>query len=93
MSFEQLPEEQRMQMAEMNLTNMLYDVAIVNGYMLYSMGETKMETLIDRIMDDAFTAPPLKARGVYPAGGFYYCDIDCGQIHVLCCFNDARGCG
>ena len=76
MSFEQLPEEQRMQMAEMNLTNMLYDVAIVNGYMLYSMGEAKMEALIDRIMDDAFTAPPLKARGVYPAGGFYYCDID-----------------
>jgi hypothetical protein len=76
MSFEQLPEEQRMQMADMNLTNMLYDVAIVNGVMLYSRGEAKMETLIDRIMDDAFTASPLKAREVYPAGAFYYCDID-----------------
>jgi len=44
--------------------------------MLYSMGEARMETLIDRITDDAFTAPPLKAREVYPAGAFYYCDFD-----------------
>ena len=76
MSFEQLPEEQRMQMTEMNLTNMLYEVAIVDSVMLYSMGEARMETLIDRITDDAFTAPPLKAREVYPAGAFYYCDFD-----------------
>ena len=76
MSLNHLPEMQRMQMEGMNLTNMLYDVAIVNGTMLYSMGEAKMETLIDRIMDDAFTASPLKARGVYPAGAFYYCDFD-----------------
>ncbi|HSR88250.1 MAG TPA: hypothetical protein VLL07_04800, partial [Pontiella sp.] len=76
MSLNHLPEEQRSQMEQMNLTNIVYDVAIVNGCMLYSMGAPKMETLIDRIMDDAFTASPLKARGVYPAGAFYYCDFD-----------------
>jgi hypothetical protein len=79
MSLEQLPQEQRAQMEGMNLTNMVYDVAIVNGCMLYSMGAGKMETLIDRIMDEAFTASPLKARGVYPAGAFYYCDFDAAK--------------
>ena len=79
MSLEYLPEEQRMQMEGMSLSNMLFDMASVNGIMLYSKDGTKMETLIDRIMDDSFTAPPLKARGVYPAGGFYYCDIDVAE--------------
>ena len=82
-SLEQLPEDQRMQMKGMNLTNMLFDVALLKGSLLYSKDGTKMETLIDRIMDDAFTAPPLKARGVYPAGAFYYLDIDVAKYLSL----------
>jgi hypothetical protein len=82
-SLEQLPEEQRMQMKGMNLTNMLFDMAILNGSLLYSKDGTKMEILIDRIMDDAFTAPPLKARGVYPDGAFYYVDIDVARYLSL----------
>ena len=61
---------------DMDLTNMVYDVAICDGLMLYAMGDTKVEALIDRVKDADFTPAPLKARSVYPAGGIYYCDVD-----------------
>jgi len=60
----------------MNLSNMVYDVAICDGLMLYSMGGAGIETLIDRVKDAGFQADPLKARSIYPANGFYYCDVD-----------------
>lgn len=75
-SLEYMPEEQLAPLAAMNLTNMVYDVAIVDNVMLYSMGGAEIETMIDRVKDDTFKVVPLKARSVYPSGGFYYCDID-----------------
>jgi len=68
--------EQMAAAGAMNMSNMVYDVALCDGLMLYSMGGTGIDTLIDRAKDADFKAEPLKARSVYPANGFYYCDID-----------------
>ncbi len=60
----------------MNLTNLLYEIAITNGLMVGTLGEGKIETVLDRLTDDSFKPVPLAARSVYPAGGFYYFDLD-----------------
>ena len=72
-------EEVAAQLSEMNLTNMVYDIAITDGVMIYAMGGEKVEPLLDRLGDEAFTPAPLKARSVYPADGFYYLDLDMGK--------------
>lgn len=76
-----MPEEQQAAVNTMNMdfSNMVYDLAFCDGLMLYAMGDTSIETLIDRVKDSEFTVKPLKARSIYPAGGFYYCDIDIAQ--------------
>jgi len=66
-------------MEAMGMSNMVYDVAIVDGAMAYSMGSSKVEDLIDGLKADAPATSPLKARAVYPAGGFYYLDFDVGR--------------
>lgn len=73
-----MPENQQSELQAMNInmSNMVYDVAVTEGILVYAMGDTKIETLIDRIKDESFTAAPLKARNVYPAGGSFYCDFD-----------------
>lgn len=76
MSLDQMTEEQRAQMAAMNLTNIVYDVALLDGKLIYTMGTSKIEKVIDRLKDPEFNVTPLKARGIYPEGGFYYCDFD-----------------
>jgi len=78
-SMEQMAAEQCAQMEFMNLTNMVYDIAITDGIMIYAMGNTKIETLIDQLKDETFKAAPLKARSVYPEKGFYYFDLDVGE--------------
>ncbi len=77
-SLDQMPAIQRQQMEAMNLTNMKYEVAILNGLMAYAMGDTSIESMIDRIKGAA-GASPLVARTVFPAGGFYYGDVDIGR--------------
>ncbi len=79
MSMTNQPPEVAAQMATMNLTNMVYDIAITDGVVIYAMGEAKVETIIDRLKDESFTPVPLKARSVYPEGGFYYFDLDVGE--------------
>ncbi|MEN8254682.1 MAG: hypothetical protein ABFR33_04350 [Verrucomicrobiota bacterium] len=79
LSMEQMAAEQCAQMGSMNLTNMVYDIAVTDGIMIYAMGDAKIETLIDRLKDDTFKATPLKARSVYPEKGFYYFDLDVGE--------------
>lgn len=76
-----MPEAEQAELQAMNvdMTNMVYDLAICDGLVLYAMGDTPIETLIDRVKDSEFTAKPLKARSIYPADGFYYCDIDIAQ--------------
>ena len=73
-----MPDEQMaaLEAMNMNLSNMSFDIALCNHLMLYTMGETKIETLIDRVRDEDFDVKPLQARQVYPDGGFYYCDVD-----------------
>ena len=78
-SLEDMPAEQRQQFDAMDLSDMDYDIAIFDGLLLYTMGEDKIKTAIDRIKNPATTMVPLKARSVYPADGFYYCDIDVGR--------------
>ncbi len=69
-------DAQMLEMMNLNLGNMAYDVAIVDGLMVYSMGGTGVETMIDRIKDAGFRPAPLKARSVFPANAVFYCDID-----------------
>lgn len=74
-----LPPEQCETMASMNMTNMVYDIAIADDIMIFAMGSTKVEDLIDRLKEDSCKPVPLKARAVYPEGGFYYLDLDMGE--------------
>ncbi|MBT3296968.1 MAG: hypothetical protein HN919_15715 [Verrucomicrobia bacterium] len=78
-SMEQMPEMQRQQFEAMNLSNMKYEVAILDGIMAYTMGDTRMESVIDGIRNPKAGIAPLRARTVFPAGGFYYGDIDMGR--------------
>jgi hypothetical protein len=73
-----MPEEQMAALETMNMdfSNMSFDIALCDGLMLYTMGDTKIETMIDRVQDGNFEVEPLMARKVFPAGGFYYCDVD-----------------
>jgi hypothetical protein len=73
-----MPAEDAAAAAEMNLdfSNLVYEVAVCDGLLLVAMGETKVETLIDRVKTADFKAAPLKARGVYPADAVFYCDVD-----------------
>ncbi len=73
---EQMPAPSRAQLQSMGLESMLYDVAVFDGKMLYALGGSKIESLIDRVNDEALKPAPLNARRVYPADGFYYCDVD-----------------
>ena len=79
MSMTNQPAEVAEELAAMNLTNMVYEIAITDGIVIYAMGEEKVETIIDRLADKAFKPVPLKALGVYPGDGFYYFDIDVGE--------------
>ncbi|VGO20631.1 hypothetical protein [Pontiella sulfatireligans] len=76
MDLASMPEEQRAPFETMGLSNMSYDLAIADGVMFYAMGTTKVEDLMDRVKDGSAVAQPLKARSVYPEGGFYYLDYD-----------------
>ncbi len=67
------------QLAFMNLTNLVYDLAITDGRMVATMGGNKIETILDRLKDENFKPVPLKARSVYPEGGFYYFDFDVAE--------------
>jgi len=78
-SMDQMPEMQREQMDAMKLTDMQYEAAILNGLMAYSMGDTKIESIIDRIKGATPGTSPLVARTVFPAGGCYYGDTDIGR--------------
>ena len=72
-----MPAAQQEQMKEMGLENMVYDLAITDGMMFYS-APGEMATLIKKVKEgDAATR--LKARSVYPEGGFYYFDLDMGE--------------
>ncbi|VGO13797.1 hypothetical protein PDESU_02354 [Pontiella desulfatans] len=75
-SLEEMMAEQKKQMEALKMDNMGYDIAIFDGLMLYTMGGTKIEGVIDRVKDNAATVSTVKARKVYPEGGFYYLDWD-----------------
>lgn len=77
MKIETMLPETREQMEKMGLENMTYEVAIADGLMYYS-GPGGMEALIKRLKDPAAESDPIKARSIYPAGGFYYFDLDMG---------------
>lgn len=76
---EKMTKEQREQLESMKMDKMVYDLAVFDGLLVYAMGEGAIQNAIDRIKDSAVTITPLKARGVYPAGGFYYFDMDVGR--------------
>ncbi|MDP6491115.1 MAG: hypothetical protein QGG69_05040, partial [Kiritimatiellia bacterium] len=78
-SLDQMPAMQRQQMEAMNFTDMMYEVAILDGIMAYAMGDTKVESIIDRIKSGSTGSSTLAARKVFPAGGFYYGDTDIGR--------------
>ena len=73
------PPETMAQLEAMNLTNIVYDVAITDGVMIMTMGEQKVEAIMARLNDEIFSPAPLAAHSVYPAGGFYYFDFDVGE--------------
>ncbi len=78
-SLDQMSAMQRQQMEAMNFSDMMYEVAVLDGIMAYAMGDTKVESIIDRIGSGAADSAALTARQVFPAGGFYYGDTDIGR--------------
>jgi hypothetical protein len=78
-SLEDMPEAQREQFDVMDLDDLDYDIAIFDGLLLYTMGDNKINEAIDRIKDSATVIKPLASRSVFPADGFYYCDLDIGR--------------
>jgi len=96
MSFqmEDMPAEQKKQMEAMKLDEMTYELAIFDGKVIYAMGATKIETLIDRVKDPATVTNPVKARSVYPADGCFYLDFDVGRyVEFIASFMPAEAQG
>lgn len=83
MKMEQMLPEQKKQFEAMKLDKMGYDMALVDGLMLYALGSGNIEELIDKVKDPAAKVEPIEARGVFPAGGFYYLDLDIGRYMEL----------
>ena len=79
MSMTNQPPEVAEELSAMNLTNMVYEIAIADGSMAYAIGAGKIESILDHIKDKTFKPTPLVARSVYPNGGFYYSDLDIGK--------------
>jgi len=73
-----MPAEQR-EMMESMLGDMTYDIAIYKDAVIYTMGNDKIEDLIDRLKDSSISPVPLVARGTFPDGAFYYGDFDVGK--------------
>jgi hypothetical protein len=78
-SMDKMPAEQKKQFESLDLSHMSYEIAIAKGIMVYTLGAGKMDGLIDQIKSSKTTAPALKARSVYPAGGCYYLDYNVGE--------------
>ncbi len=76
---DEMPAEQKKQMDAMDMDDLDYDIAIFDGLLLCTMGDNAINKAIDHIKNPSATIDPLKARSIYPAGGFYYCDIDVGR--------------
>ncbi|MDZ8119477.1 hypothetical protein [Pontiella agarivorans] len=72
-----MPEEQRVQMEAMGVQKMAFDLAITDGMLFYAE-KGGVEKLVAAVKAGK-TAPKIKARSVYPEGGFYYLDWDMGK--------------
>ncbi len=72
-----MPPEQKEQMEAMGMNEMVFDLAVTDGLMFYSEAGG-IEALIKRVKSGG-EAPQIAARGVYPAGGCYYLDLDVGE--------------
>jgi len=78
LSLESLSVEERVMMESM-LGDLTCDIAIYKGTLLCSMGEEKLENMMDQMKDSNAPPLPLTARLVSPEGGFCYADIDVGK--------------
>lgn len=81
MDLTSMPSEQSEPLKAMGLDHWIFDLAITDGLMFYSEPEA-MEELIQRVTEGESTSP-LKARSDYPAGGFYYLDLDVGEYMAI----------
>ncbi len=80
MSMNNMPEEQRKQLEAMNLFDMNFEIGLLDGIMAYTMGDSSsMNSAIDTLKAPTATSGPLVARTDFPAGGFFYGDIDMGK--------------
>jgi hypothetical protein len=79
MSLSNQPPDVAEALTAMNLTNLVYDIAVVDGIMIYAMGAEQVESIIDRLGDASFKPAGLKANDIYPDGAFYYFDFDVGR--------------
>jgi thiol-disulfide isomerase/thioredoxin len=70
-----MPAEQREVMESM-LGNMVFDLAIHKGVLVYAMGNGEIEKLIDQLNNPVEFPEQLAARSAYPAGAFCYADFD-----------------
>ena len=60
-------------------TNLTYYAAITQGLLLVTDSEAASQTLIDHLQDANFSPEPIQAQKDYPAGGFYYLDLDVAE--------------
>lgn len=71
--------DQQALVKQMGMDDFVCEIAFADGLAFYS-APGKLETLMKTYKDGAAKgAAPIKARGVYPAGGFAYMDYDIGS--------------
>lgn len=72
-----MPDDQKEQFEAMGMTNMVYEMAFKEGLLLYAE-EGGIENLMQQVKAGG-DVPKIAARSTYPAGGFYYLDLDMGE--------------
>jgi len=59
-----------------SFSNLTYDLAIVEGYLLYTMGDTAIEKVIDQVMaGGSDSSPPLVSKEEFGPDGSLYVDF------------------
>jgi hypothetical protein len=71
------------QIRAMGMEKMMSELTVLDNRLLWTMGSSSLDDLIARIRKGELGKNSLHARSVYPAGGFYYYDMDMGEYFVL----------
>jgi hypothetical protein len=67
------------QIRVMNMAEIKTELTVTDNRLLWTMGESSLDALIDRVQQGLPAGNNFHAHELYPKGGFYYYDMDMGQ--------------